>query len=79
MLRIRLIPLVVIGALMMGIVFASTSPKLAATPDSALTMDQAMAIEKGCEDQHEKTLTSEAFQNCVETREAAALAKSEQK
>lgn len=78
MLRVRLVPIIVIGALMMGIAFAGAKPNLPATAEDLLGKDPVLAIEQICSASPGQSETSEAFRECVKSNEEAAIAGTEQ-
>ncbi len=73
MLTTRVIPALMIGALMTTSAFAATSEHHKAS--SVLTTEQIAAIQKECSQENAESMTTKAYQSCVKDKEDAAIAK----
>jgi len=74
MLRVRLVPIVVVASLMMGIAFAGAKSSIPASKEDLLGKDSVLSIEQSCSAGPGQSETSEAFRECVKSREDAAIA-----
>ena len=77
MLHTRIVPVMVIGALMMTSAVAATSTTARAS--SILTTEQIAAIHKECAKENGDSMTSKAYETCVKTKEDEAIAKANEK
>ena len=78
MFRVRLVPIVVIGSLMMGIAFAGAKSDIPAPAENLLGKDAVLAIEQSCAAGPGQSETSEAFRKCVKSGEDEAVAEAGQ-